>query len=87
MDCKHGVFSEYGSPRSTAIMLYSMMHFHQHICGQSTAHTLYTIPYLVVSWCLAELGYGLVELRLLLRKVLLVKPKQLLAFSVLLLQA
>ena len=43
--------------------------------------------YLAMGGCLAELGDGLVEFCLLLGKVLLVEPEQLLALSVLLLQA
>jgi len=38
-------------------------------------------------WLLAELGNGLVQFGLLLREVLLIEPQQLLALSVLLLQA
>lgn len=52
----------------------------------TTYHTPTPTPYLA-GWCLAELGNGLVKFRLLLRKVLLVKPEQLLAFFILLLQA
>lgn len=50
-------------------------------------YRLYPKRYLAVGRCLAKLGNGLVELHLLLRKVLLVEPEQLLALSVLLLQA
>lgn len=42
--------------------------------------------HLAMGWRLTKLGNGLVELCLLLRKVLLVKPKKLLALFVLLLQ-
>lgn len=52
-----------------------------------TPQPLNTIPYLAESWFLAELGNGLVKFRLLLRKVLLVEPQQLLALPVLLLHA
>lgn len=43
--------------------------------------------YLADSWVLAQLCYGLVEFDLLQRKVLLVKPQQLLTLFVLVLQA
>lgn len=39
IDCKQGVFSEYGSPGSMAIMLNSMMFLQQHMYVQSTTHT------------------------------------------------
>lgn len=58
---------------------------HTHMYLEPNTHS--PIPYLAVGWCLAELSNGLVKFCLLLRKVLLVEPKQLLALSVLLLQA
>lgn len=81
MDGKQGCFPKCGSHRSTTIF------FTVHLPLQPTTHPVLPIQYLAVGWHLAELGDGLVELSLLLRKVLLVEPKQLLALSVLLLQA
>lgn len=56
------------------------------IIGLSTP-PLCPVPHLAMRWLLAELGDGLVQFGLLLREVLLVEPQQLLALSVLLLQA
>lgn len=65
-----------------------MMHSLQDIYNLKHTHAIsYTVCYLGMGWCLTELCNGLVEFCLLLGKVLLVEPKQLLALSVLLLQA
>lgn len=72
------------SHRSRSIMLHSPQHTANQ---QPITYPLCSIPYLTVCWSLAKLGDGLIKFCLLLGKVLLVEPKQLLAFFILLLKA